>query len=153
MTPFVFGVFVILLAITLIDIGKMEIPNGLTIALIPFAIGAIWLNPEITLLSRGIGAAAVSLPMLIFALAIRGAFGGGDIKLMAVCGFMLGWQSTIPAIFIALVTGGILALAMLKLKKAEKKSKIPFAPHLCLGIMAALLYGEEIVSWFMEVFN
>jgi leader peptidase (prepilin peptidase)/N-methyltransferase len=149
MAPLAFGVIVLLLAVTLIDQQTMEIPDGLIIALIPLAAAAIWARPEVTLLERGIGAAAVSIPMLLMALIIKGGFGGGDIKLMAVCGFLLGWQCTVLAFFIALVTGVCFAL----ITKKKKGEHFAFGPFLCIGTAAAMLYGREIISAYLNLFN
>ena len=148
-----FGVAVILLAITMFDISTMEIPNGLIIALIPFAAAAFWVQPDVALLERGIGFISVSVPMLILALLIDSAFGFGDVKLMAVCGFLLGWQNTVLAFFISVVTAGCLSIALILRGKAKKGAKIAFGPHLCLGVMAALLYGKEIISWYLSLFG
>jgi leader peptidase (prepilin peptidase)/N-methyltransferase len=149
MTVLAFAVSVILLAISLIDAQSMEIPDGLVAALIPFAAAAVWLRPDITLLERGIGLAAVSLPMLLMALIVRGGFGGGDIKLMAVCGFLLGWQCVLLAFFIALVIGVLFAL-MTKKKKGEH---FAFGPFLCAGTAAAMLYGEEVIIMYLSLFG
>ena len=155
MTPLAFGVVVILLAVSLIDISTMEIPNGLIIALIPLAIAAIWISPEATLqdtlINRGIGFVAVSIPMFILAFLI-GGFGGGDIKLMAVCGLLLGWQGIVLAFFIGVVTGGLTAIIKLIRKKVKKGDQMVFGPHLCLGITAALLYGDDIISLYLGLF-
>ncbi|MDR0325905.1 MAG: prepilin peptidase [Oscillospiraceae bacterium] len=147
MTLLAFGVCGILLAIALIDLDTMEIPNGLVIALIPLAAAAVWAQPDITLLRRGIGLLVVSVPMLLLALIISGAFGGGDVKLMAVCGFLLGWQNTLFAFFLALAGGVVYSL----IKKVDRKAQIPFGPFLCAGTAAAMLYGSEILSAYWEL--
>ena len=153
MTPLALVVTLILLAVALFDAGSMEIPNGLVIALIPLAVLSIWAQPGLTLLSRGIGIFTVSLPMLLLALVINGAFGGGDIKLMAVCGFLLGWQNTVLAFFVAVVTAGIIVITLIARGKAKKGAHIAFGPHLCLGVAAAMLYGKEIINWYLRLFG
>jgi leader peptidase (prepilin peptidase)/N-methyltransferase len=153
MTPLACCVCAILLAIALIDRDTMEIPDALVLVLIPLAIAAIWAQPEITLLQRGIGFAAVSVPMLILALIIAGAFGGGDIKLMAVCGFLLGWQSVLLAFFLAILSGGGTALVLMLTKKKSKGARIAFAPYLCAGVTAAMLYGREIIGAYLGLFG
>jgi len=153
MTVLSLGVSVILLVIALIDLTSQEIPNGLIIALIPFAVAAIWAQPEISLLSRGIGLIAISVPMFILAILIDGAFGFGDIKLMAVCGVMLGWQNTVLAFFFAVITAGCVSLALIARGKARKGAKIAFGPHLCFGVMAAMLYGKDIILWYLKLFG
>ncbi len=148
-----FGVTVILLAVALIDFGTMEIPDSLVIALIPFAAGAVWAFPDIPLWERGVGFAAVSVPMLLLALLINGAFGGGDIKLMAVCGFLLGFKNTLVAFMIALLLGGGLAIALMIRRKKGKGSHIAFGPPLCIGTAAALFFGTDLVTLYLGLFG
>ena len=153
MTPLAFAVCALLLAISLIDAATMEIPNGLVIALIPLAIAAIWARPDVTLLQRGIGFAAVSLPMLLLALLITDAFGGGDIKLMAVCGFLLGWQNTLLAFLIGLIGGGGYGIALIISGKRGKHKHMAFGPYLSFGVAAAMLYGDEIISVYLGLYG
>lgn len=64
--------------------------------------------------------------MLLLTLIIPDAFGGGDIKLMAVAGFMLGFANTLLATFIALLFGGGVAIYTLMQKK--RANTWPLAP-------------------------
>jgi len=153
MTPLSLAVAILLYAVALIDLGTQEIPNGLVLALIPFAIASVWAMPEVSLLSRGIGLLTASLPMFILALLIEGAFGFGDVKLMAVCGVLLGWQNTVLAFFIAVVTAGCYSLVIILRGAAKKGAKIAFGPHLFLGVYVALLCGSELISWYLKLFG
>lgn len=144
-----FGVCSVLLAVALIDFDTMEIPDSLVLALVPFAVAAVWLWPDVSLLSRGIGLLAVSLPMLILALVIEGAFGGGDVKLMAVCGALLGWQGVLLAFLLALLPGGITGIALLAAGKKDRKAQIAFGPFLCLGVALSLFWGGNIIDWYI----
>lgn len=148
----VFFVTVILFAISLIDFNTFEIPNSLLIAIIPFSTCAIWVWYDILLLERIIGFFIISLPMLLLALIIEGAFGGGDIKLMAVCGFLLGWKNTLLAFFIALLLCGIYVIYLLIRKRTKRGEHIAFGPYLCTGIVAALFYGTEIINFYLNLF-
>jgi len=148
-TLLVMAVSAILLAVAYIDFRTSEIPDILNIALVPLSVLAIWIQPDVSLLSRGVGFFAVSLPMLLLALVISGAFGGGDIKLMAVCGFLLGWQNTVLAFFIALLLGGSYAIHLMLTRKRERDQHMVFGPALCAGVFVALLYGNTIISWYI----
>lgn len=149
----VLSIFMILLAITMIDFDTMEILNGLLLALmIPVVIMTV-LHPEITILERIIGFFCISLPMYLLTLLIPDCFGGGDIKLIAVCGFLLGWQSTLLAAFIAIMIGGCYAVFLLMRKKSEKGAHIAFGPYLSVGIMVSLLYGKFIINWYLSLFG
>ncbi|MCL2663358.1 MAG: prepilin peptidase [Oscillospiraceae bacterium] len=147
------GVYVILMLIAVIDFTIMEIPNGLVLALLPFAIGAIFAQPEISLISRAIGILTISLPMLILALIVKGAFGGGDIKLMAVVGLLLGWQLTLLAAFIGVFIAGCIAITLIIRKKVKKGAQMAFGPYLCLGTMTAFIFGTEILTWYLGLYG
>jgi len=149
---FAFCVFLILTALALIDWDSMEIPDCFHLILAPFALWALWLWPEISLTERVIGLFVVSLPMLILTILITDAFGGGDIKLMAVCGFLLGFGNTLLAFFIALLLGGGYAIYLLRSKKISRGKHIAFGPYLCIGVALSLLYGQEIMGWYFSLF-
>lgn len=141
----------ILICITMIDFDTMTIPNGLVLALMAPALLSFFVFPELGLLSRVIGIFVISLPMLALALFIPDAFGGGDIKLMAVAGFMLGWGDTLLAAFIGILLGGAVAVYLL-LKKTTAKH-MAFGPYLCIGIMTALLFGDIIIRSYLNLFG
>lgn len=147
----VFSAGAILICITMIDFDTMIIPNGLVLALMAPALVSFFFFPEVGILSRVIGIFAISLPMLILVLFIPDAFGGGDIKLMAVAGFMLGWEHTLLAAFIGLLLGGAVAVVLLAKKTPDKH--MPFGPYLCIGIMTALLFGDIIIKWYLNLFG
>jgi leader peptidase (prepilin peptidase)/N-methyltransferase len=144
----VFAAMLILLAVSLIDIDTMEIPDSLVLALIIPAVIIGW-PPSA---EHVIGFFAVSLPMLLLTLAIDGAFGGGDIKLIAVCGYMLGWKSVLLAFFISLIIGGGYASYLLISGKRERGTHIPFGQYLCAGVGVALLWGSEITAAYINLF-
>lgn len=148
-----FAVAAILIAISLIDLDTMTIPNGLLIAMIVPAAAAVFAFPETGILSRLIGFFAVSLPLLLLTLCIRGSFGGGDIKLMAVGGFLLGWKNTILAGFIGILLGGIAAVILLVSRKKGRKEHMAFGPYLAVGIFVALLYGDRLIGWYLRLFG
>ncbi len=143
-----FTVGAIFICISLIDMDRMEIPNQLTIALIVPAVASVFLFNE-PLSSRFIGLYAVSLPMLGLSLIIPTAFGFGDIKLIAVCGFLLGIANLLAATFIAIVSAGIPCTWIIISKKHTKGQKICFGPYICLGCYIALFWGKQIIKWYL----
>ncbi len=92
-----------------------------------------------------IGAVCVSVPMLLLALIIKGAFGGGDIKLMAAAGLYLGWKFTVAGVAVGLFAAGIYGIYLLIRKKAGPKSKLRLAPFLAYGLGAATLFGDLMI--------
>jgi len=151
-TGIAFAFTAVLLAISVIDLDTSEIPDSLVISIGVLAIASIWLIPEIGLINRLIGMVVISVPMLLVAMAVKGAFGGGDIKLMAACGFLLGWQCTILAFFIALLTGGSYAIYLMLSGKRDRKEHMVFGPAICIGAAVSFFYGVEIISWYLHLF-
>lgn len=77
--------------------------------------------------------------------------GEGDVKLAFFMGLFLGWPKIIVALFIAFFTGAIIGIGLMVLKKKTLKSEIPFGPFLVLGTFAALLFGEKIINWYLNL--
>lgn len=149
----VFIVSAILIAISMIDFDTMTIPDGLVIAMIPLAIYMAFMQSDVSFISSVIGFFAVSVPMLLLNQVIPDSFGGGDVKLIAVCGFMLGWENTLLAMFIAILIGGIYAVYLLVSGKSKRGAHIAFGPYICLGVYISMLYGNEIIKLYLGMFG
>ena len=100
------------------------------------------------IINRLIAAVCVSAPMLVLALKIKGAFGGGDIKLVSAAGLYLGLSLVITGSLIGFLLSGIYGIYLLLFKKAKAKSRIKLAPFLAYGLAVAALFGEVIVVTF-----
>ena len=143
----------LLFAVFLIDMQSMVIPNPLVLFLIAPGIFDLCLTGFNGFWGRVIGIFVVSIPMLLLSLAIPGCFGGGDIKLIAVAGFLLGWKLTLLAFFISVLIGGSYAVYLLLSRKTQKGAHIAFGPYLCAGIMISLLYGETLIQRYLSLFG
>ncbi len=75
--------------------------------------------------------------------------GGGDVIIMAIAGLILNWGGLLVSILIASILGSIIELTLIKLKVRDRESEIAFCPYLCLGIFVALLYGQQIIDFYM----
>lgn len=89
------------------------------------------------LIEMGIGAVFVPLPLFIAAVASGGKVGGGDVKLMAACGLLLGVQRGFPALIIGLFFAIIINLILILSKKKNKKESFALVPYLAFGCMIA----------------
>ena len=135
----------VLLCVAWIDWDTMTIPDSLLI--IAAIAGVCWVAffPHTLSWSDAmIGAIAGALPLfvidrIVLLVAKKPGFGFGDVKLMAAAGLFLGWQGIVFAYFAAFIAGGVFAVYLLLVKKAERGSYLPFGPFLCFGIMFGLL--------------
>lgn len=148
----IFLVAAILIAIAMIDFDTMTIQDELVIAIMPLALVMVYLQNDISILSRIIAFFEISIPMVILNCFVQDSFGGGDVKLISVCGIMLGWQNTLLAMFIAILIGGFYAIYLLVSGKSKKGAHIAFGPYICIGVYIAMIYGNEIISMYLNLF-
>ncbi len=85
----VFAFAGVLTVVALMDLDTMEIADGCSIAIVVLTAAGLFFMKDITIGQRLIGMVCISVPMLLLAIAVPGAFGGGDIKLMAAGGLFL----------------------------------------------------------------
>lgn len=145
----IFAFLGMLTVVAFVDIDTMEIPNGFVIAILIISVISTVTVPGISLVERLIGMISVSLPLLLITLVIPGAFGGGDIKLMAACGLLLGWKLSLVSLFLAILTGGMYGIYLLAARKKGRKEHFAFGPFLCVGMFAALFWGEALTAWYL----
>lgn len=78
--------------------------------------------------------------------------GAGDAEIALLMGILLGWPKVIPAYFIAFLVAGAWGSYLLITKKAKMKSEVPLGPFLILGVFFSLLFGEQIIAWYVKMF-
>lgn len=74
--------------------------------------------------------------------------GGGDIKLLAMIGAFLGWQSLPFVIFASSLTGTIIGITGMIVHKNSMAYRIPFGPFLSLSALCYLFFSSEILHLF-----
>jgi len=77
--------------------------------------------------------------------------GGGDIRLGLFMGLLLGWQRVLVALFLAYIVGAIFSLILLASKKKNIKSQIPFGTFLSIATVITMLFGSEIINWYLSL--
>lgn len=83
----------------------------------------------------------------------RGAWVGvGDICLGMLMGFMLGWPNVLVALLIAYISGAVISVFLLLVRKKTMKSQVQFGAFLTAATFIVLLYGEKIINWYMSLF-
>lgn len=129
-----------LTVITFIDADTQEIPPVFNYILLGLGVISVWVMDGPGIVERLTGMVSISLPMLALAVLLNG-FGGGDVKLMAAAGFLLGWKGNLAAFLIGIITGGIYCIFMLARRKKGRKDYFAFGPFLCIGIAVAFIRG------------
>lgn len=80
---------------------------------------------------------------------ISHVMGDGDIKLMAATGLLLGWKLNILALGIGCITGSVIHVILMRIKKGERQ--FAFGPYLSLGVYITMICGEQLVSWYLNM--
>jgi Flp pilus assembly protein protease CpaA len=128
-----------LIKIAYFDWKTRKIQNHLVGSLMVLSLGMIWIMPEISFLQRISGFFSVSILLLLMAGIVPGSIGGGDIKLMAAGGFLLGISHIWTAFMIGILSAGGYVIFLLMRGSVDKKTEIALGPFLCAGISYMLL--------------
>ena len=89
---------------------------------------------------RCLGAVVIAVPMLVLTVLLKGGFGGGDIKLMAVSGFLNGVKVITYAGMLGIILSGIYVSMMLAAGKMGRKDSFALGPFLAMGIIGMKLW-------------
>ncbi len=153
-------VAVILLIIFFTDLLVLLIPDKLVLALsvlvVVYRIALIYsgiMQPRDFFLAL-IG--MVVLVLFFFALWFfsggRG-LGFGDVKLIAPLSLLMGWPEMIVGVFTAFCTGAVVGLFLVATKRHALKQPLPFGPFLIIGTIVALVWGNEVIAWYLQLFS
>ncbi len=140
----------LLILIAVIDLEHKRILNLLIFPAIVLALIAVPVFHSGNPLAYILGAGAGFLVLFLIALISPGAMGMGDVKLVLFLGLISGFPEILLLLFIAFVTGGLIAGVLLALGKVSRKDPIAFGPYLALAGMITLLYGETIINWWLR---
>ena len=147
--------FMLITVIAFVDMATMEIPPELNWCILGLAIVSTILTfigrSEITIIQRIIGFFCISGFMLIVTLIVRGAFGGGDMKLMAAAGLLMGWKGILTAFIFGLFLGAAIGIVLLARRKKGGKEHMPFGPSLCIGLVMSAVFGSQLIDWYINI--
>ena len=140
--------FSALIVLSVIDFRTYEIPLGINIFILTLGLVRVatdysnWLSYLI-----GFFCVSVFLTVLYYATGGR-AIGGGDIKLMAVCGLVLGWKLTVLSFFLGCIFGAVIHL--IRMKVSGESHVLALGPYLSMGIVTAMLWGDQMINWYFQ---
>jgi len=77
--------------------------------------------------------------------------GGGDIKLMAMIGLILGWKLTLVSMLLSVYIGGLIGSILLFFKIKNRTDTIPYGPIIAFGTFITMLFGNELLSWYITL--
>ncbi len=148
----------ILLVITFIDIDYKIIPNVISLPGIPIFFLASFLTPAVTYQESllGILAGGGSLFLVAWGYTLmtkKEGMGGGDIKLLAMIGALLGWRGVFFTIFVSSAVGTLVGLGVMTYTRSSMKLAVPYGPFLSIGAIAYIFFGPALIYWYLTLFR
>lgn len=140
-----------LIVIAVVDLEHRRILNslsypaiGLSLIAAPFGVKPVqWMLA---------GGALVFLVFFLLAALLPGGMGMGDVKLATFIGFATGYPQAVLAIFLAFLLGGLIAGGLWLAGVVKRRDPVPFGPFLAAAAIAALLYGDAMLAWWIARF-
>lgn len=141
-----------LFCLSLIDLDIQIIPDRFLV--IPAVVQLLLLFTEGRLLIGLLPAIVCGGGLLVLSLIMdrllqKETMGGGDIKLAAMLGLYFGFGECLFLIAAACLIGIFTAAVLLKCKA---DTPFPFGPALSIAAYVTLLFGDQIVSWYLSFF-
>jgi len=142
-----------LVVITFVDLDHQLIPDVISLPGIVVGLAFSLVSPLVTPLDAALGVLAGGGTLLAVAWlykTFRGqeGMGGGDVKLLAMIGAFLGWQSIFVTLFVGSVIGSIIGVGLMLYQRADTKLAIPFGPFLAGGALVYLFWGDRILAFY-----
>ena len=139
---------ILLIIISFIDLKHKIIPDGLNLVGIVIGVALI-IYEKASVSDSLIGLAAGAGIFSIIAITTN-AMGGGDIKLMAVLGFIFGVKGVLFITLFSFVSGAVISAILLSLKVKNRKDEISFGPFISFSAVLYIIYGSEIINWYLK---
>ena len=137
-----------LLVLSIIDFRTFEIPFGINLFILALGLIRLVLDYQ-HWASYVIGLFLVSSILYLIVLLSKGkAMGGGDVKLMAACGLLLGWQQILLAFVLGCILGSIIHVIRIRISKVPHV--LAMGPYLSAGVFLSALWGEQLISLYIQ---
>ena len=149
-----------LIVIAMIDYDTMEVYTATT--LLAVAVGIILLGVNIYLrepiasyiYGALLGAGTITTIILLSKLIIgTEGMGWGDAEICGLCGLFLGFKLTLLMLFFSFIIGGVIGVYLLKFKKKNGRSEMPFGPSIIMSAFLMMIWGDRILNWYLGTFN
>ena len=146
------------LALAVIDLDTKRLPNVLTYPSY-LVIGVLLLLPALTegdwsaYLRAWLAGVALFAFYFLLVVIYPAGMGLGDVKLAGVLGLALGWLGWAELAvggFLGFLLGAVVGGGLMLVRRAGRKSKIPFGPFMLVGTLIAILWGADLWDLYVD---
>jgi leader peptidase (prepilin peptidase)/N-methyltransferase len=148
-------------ALAAIDIDLRRLPDrivlpSIVVGIVLLALATFGAGDWGLLVRALVGGAVLFAFYFALVLAYPRGMGFGDVKLAALLGLYLGWMgwdALIVGAFAAFLIGGVFAIVLVLVKRANGKTAIPFGPWMLLGAWVGIFLGSDIATGYLALFG
>lgn len=145
----------LMIVLSEIDYRSHIIPNRLLLISLPIGVGFLILEGVSSLVAGMAGMVMGGAIMTGIALVgrrvyKRDAMGGGDIKLTALLGLFLGWKLLAMVLFLTFLFISVAGWIGVLFRKLDRRAEIPMAPFFAMAMMGSLLFGADLIQWYLD---
>lgn len=145
----------LMLALMWIDLDFQLLPDALTLPGTLVALAAVLPRPggpHHALLGIAVGSGLLwLLAWGYLRLRNQEGLGGGDIKLAAMFGALLGWKLTLVTLFLAAFAGTVWGVVLMARRVGSGQTALPFGTLLCPAAMLVFLWGDDLISSYLRL--
>ena len=147
----------VFICIFFIDLEHKIIFDRFQVILFVLGVISIFFDKDYNWLSHLIGGVGGFLVFFLIAWAYEKicqveGLGGGDVKLAGVVGLLLGWERLLFGLVAATIPAAVILLILSRGKEGESR-QFPFAPFLTIGFAVSMLFGTQILDWYISLFG
>lgn len=155
--PIYFMFSTALLVVIVIDSRHKIIPDIISLPGIIIGFACSFINPLVTWQESGLGlliggGVLYAVAAGYYLLTKREGMGGGDIKLLAMIGAFLGWQSLPVVVFGSSMLGAFIGIGAMAKQKKGGRTMIPYGPFLAIAALLYMFYREVIDHYLILYF-
>jgi len=157
------GLTWMLVAISVIDIDHQLIPDSMSLPLLWAGLSlslffpldgaqTLFVDPKTAITGALAGYLSLWSVYHLFRLITgKEGMGYGDFKLLGALGAFLGWKLLPVIIMMSAVVGAVVGILLIVTKQHERSVPIPFGPYLAAAGWIAMLWGSDIVNWYLDL--
>jgi leader peptidase (prepilin peptidase)/N-methyltransferase len=148
----------VLITLTFIDLDYHLLPDQLTFCLLGvglfLSLFGVFCSTQDAIIGMLAGYLIFAITQWCFHLVTgKIGMGQGDYKLLAALGAFLGWQMLPIIILLASLSGIIISVTHMAIKRQFKSVPLPFGPYLSLAGWISLIWGNEILQMYLHAIH
>jgi leader peptidase (prepilin peptidase)/N-methyltransferase len=145
-----------LIVLFMIDLEHQLLPNVITLPGIVVGLAFSFVAPPGPADSAlGVllgGGVLYAIAAAYYLLRKEEGMGMGDVKMLAMVGAFLGWRAVLLTLVLSSFAGAVIGMALVGLQRGSMRYALPFGTFLAVGALIAMLFGEDLLTWYFGYF-